>query len=132
MIKCVTLHEDIFYEHFKPYRHPKAKYNTWGGLGLETFGGDLELVHRYPPDYVWTVLEDRFGDDYWIVPGVHFVNRICYLFTELPHYLIPIEIRVKYRPRIFNLTPLGLSRQISQVKRLHAKRQALGKSLHQS
>ena len=127
MIKCIALHEDTFYEHFKPYRHPKAKYDIWGGHGLETFGSDLNLVRRHPPDYVWTVLENGFSDDYWIVPGIHYVNRICYLLTELPHYSIPIEFRVKYRPRLFNLTSLGLTRQISQIKRLQSERQTLNR-----
>lgn len=126
MIKCNTLHEDTFYEHFKPYRHPRRKHNVWGGYGLETFGSDLDLVRCHPLDYVWTVLEDGFSDDYWIVPGIHHVNRICYLLTELPHYSIPVEFRVKYRPTRSNLTPLGLSRQVSRIKRLQSERQSLG------
>jgi len=39
-----VLHEDAFYEFFRPYRHPQAQYDIWGGIGLETFGRDLELV----------------------------------------------------------------------------------------
>lgn len=125
MIKCISLHEDTFYEYFKPYRHPKRKYNVWDGYGLETFGSDFDLIRYHPPDYVWTVLEDGFCNDYWIVPEIHYVNRICYLLTELPHYSIPVEFRVKYRPRLFNITSLGLSRQISRIKRLQSERQAL-------
>ena len=46
---CV-LHEDAFYEYYKPYRHPKASYDIWGGHGLETFGNDLEIVRRHDRD----------------------------------------------------------------------------------
>jgi hypothetical protein len=40
----LRLHEDVFYHYFKPYRHPAAQYEIWGGLGLETFGSDLALA----------------------------------------------------------------------------------------
>jgi len=41
--EMLTLHEDAFYEFFRPYRHNKSNYDIWGGIGLETFGDDLEL-----------------------------------------------------------------------------------------
>ncbi len=42
--EVLLLHEDVFYEYFKPYRHPKAHHNIWGGHGLETFGRPRELA----------------------------------------------------------------------------------------
>ncbi len=117
----MVLHEDAFYDYFKPYRHPKSSYDIWGGHGLETFGGDLQLVLRSDPNYVWTVLEDGMSDDYWIVTGIHYVNRICYLLTEVPHYSMPIDFRVRYRPRPASLTKLGLKRQIARIKRMEAQ-----------
>lgn len=60
-------HEDVFYKHFRPFRHPAARFDIWGGHGLETFGEDLRLVREYDRTYVWTVLD---GDkDQWIIPG---------------------------------------------------------------
>jgi len=60
----LTLHEDTFYEFFRPYRHPESHYDIWGGIGLETFGDDLELVKSLPVESVWTVVD---GDgDQWI------------------------------------------------------------------
>lgn len=117
---CV-LHEDTFYEYYKPYRHPKAKYDILGGHGLETFGGDFDLVCRSDPNYVWTVVEDGMSNDYWISTGIHYVNRICYLLTEVPHHSIPVDFRVRYRSRTLSLTKLGLSRQISRIKKIEAQ-----------
>ncbi len=114
---CV-LHEDAFYEHYKPYRHPKSAHDIWGGHGLETFGSDLKLVMNSDPNYVWTVLEDGMCDDYWITAGMHYVNRICYLLTKVPHHSVPIDFRVRYRPRPTSLTQIGLARQISRIKRI--------------
>ena len=109
-----SLHEDAFYEYFKPYKHPEASFDIWGGHGLETFGADLDLVHLLDPLYVWTIVEGEC--DEWIVSGVHFVNRICYLVTERPHNNIDIEFRTSHKLRM--LTPLGLRRQITCIDRL--------------
>ena len=116
MITPVVLHEDTFYEYFKPYRHPDACHDIWGGLGLETFGKDLETVRNLDESYLWTVLEGCSSNDEWIIPGYHFVNRICYLITEISHQGIVVDFRV--RSRFSFLTPIGLSRQMNKVARL--------------
>ena len=90
---CV-LHEDTFYEYFKPFRHADSQHNIWGGHGLETFGKDLKIVRGQNPAYVWTVVDGESGNQ-WITTGFHYVNRICYLITEKPHNLIPIDFRVR-------------------------------------
>lgn len=113
-----TLHEDTFYEYFEPYRHPEAHFNVWGGIGLETFGKDLEIVRNIKPEYLWTVVDDGEGPDQWISTGYHHVNRVCYLVTRKPHNWINVEFRVPYRMR--SLTPLGMRRQITVLKRLVA------------
>ena len=88
----------------------------WGGLGLETFGQDLDTVRKLDVSYVWTVLDGDSGNDQWITPGIHFVNRICYLITEKSHQGIDVDFRV---PSRFNsLTPIGLKRQINKISRL--------------
>ena len=112
---CV-LHEDTFYEYFKPFRHSDAQHDIWGGHGLETFGKDFETVRRQDPAFVWTVVDGDSGADQWIIAGVHYVNRVCYLVTEVPHNSIPAEFRVRSRPS--SLTLLGLKRQISRIVQL--------------
>ena len=57
MVRSCVLHEDTFYEYFKPVRHPDAQHEIWGGHGLETYGKDLEIAQRYDPDCVWTVVD---------------------------------------------------------------------------
>ena len=116
MITQVALHEDAFYEHFKPYRHPDACHDIWGGLGLETFGKDFETVREMDVSYVWTVLDGDSGKDQWISPGIHFVNRICYLVTEKSHQGIDVEFRIP--SRLNSLTPLGLARQMKKISLL--------------
>lgn len=113
MLKVLTLHEDTFYEYFKPYRHPNAQHDIWGGHVLETFSPDLELVHSLDPLFVWTVVDCEH--DQWIIPGIHYVNRVCYLVTKTPHNDIAIEFRVPWR--LSTLTPLGLSRQLTRINR---------------
>ena len=90
----LVLHEDTFYEYFKPIRHPDAQYDIWGGYGLETFGKDLEVVRCHDQSFLWTVVDDGSGNE-WIATGFHYVNRICYLITEKPHNWISAEFRVR-------------------------------------
>lgn len=124
MDMCV-LHEDTFFEYFKPYCHPKAHFDIWGGIGLETFGDDFEIVRQLPHEYVWTIVDgdcgdDQWitpGDDQWITPGVRYVNRVCYLVSRKPHYWIDVDFRIRHLS-CSSLTPLGLRRQITKLKRL--------------
>ena len=125
MVKPIVLHEDVFYEYFKPIRHAEAHYDIWGGLGLETFGKDLEIVRRYDPAFVWTVVEGGSSSDQWIITGIHYVNRICYLITEIPHNWMDVTFRVS--SRMSSLTELGLKRQMSRLAR-HSKGVSVGTS----
>ena len=119
IIEPVVLHEDVFYEYFRPSRHPLAQHNIWGGHGLETFGEDLSLVRRLDSNYVWTVVDGDSGDDQWITPGIHYVNRVCYLVTERPHMSVAVDFRCPYR--LNSLTKLGMKRQMNKLQRLLAQ-----------
>ncbi len=114
-IEVAVFHEDVFYEYFKPFRHPDAQYEIWGGFGLESFGKDLETVKNHDPAYVWTVIDGESGSFQWIIAGAHHVNRVCYLITEVPHNWIDIEFRIGGRPS--SLTALGLRRQITRLQK---------------
>jgi hypothetical protein len=116
VVKHFVLHEDTFYEYFKPIRHPDAQYDIWGGHGLETFGKDLKIVRSYDPAFRWTVVDGDSGSDQWIITGTHYVNRICYLITGIPHNWIDVTFRVRSCPS--SLTALGLKRQLSNLRRL--------------
>ena len=114
MLTSTCFHEDVFYEYFRPFRHPAAEFNIWGGHGLETFGGDLRLVREYDQKYLWTIVD---GDvDQWIVPGFRYVNRVCYLLTEHPHNDLTVEFRIARNGQ--SLTGVGLRRRIAALHRL--------------
>ncbi len=109
-------HEDVFYAYFLPYRHPASRHNIWGGHGLETFGEDLEVARHANLNFVWTVLDCGEGADPWIVPGQQFVNRICYLLTEVPHNDAPIQFRTEGRPR--PITQRGLACRMTTLRQI--------------
>ena len=113
MMSPATFHEDVFYEYFRPFRHEKSEFDIWGGLGLETFGQDLMLVRSYSTEYVWSVLDGGAGPDQWIAPGIHFVNRVCYMLTELPHDWADVQFRV--HRNMNSLTAMGLKRRLSTL-----------------
>ncbi len=116
MLEPTVFHEDVFYEYFRPFRHPSSHFDIWGGHGLETFGEDLEIVKSYSETFVWTVVDGGEGPDQWIIPGFQFVNRICYLLTEEARDWAPVEFRVEHRPS--SLTLLGLARRTTTLRRL--------------
>ena len=107
---CV-LHEDTFVDYFKPCRPSQARYETWG---LESYGKDWETVSEAPVTHVWTVMDSDVGP--WIVPGIHSVNRICFLLTREPHNWADFAFNAA--PRNAFLSPIGLTRQIATVRRL--------------
>ena len=116
MTTPAVFHEDAFYEYFKPRMHLSEEGDVWGACGLETYGKDFEFISKCDPDYVWTVVDGDSGKKQWIVTGLHFVNRICYIVTTRPHSGLTVEIRVENRPR--SLTSLGLARQTRKLERL--------------
>lgn len=116
MITPTVFHEDTFYEYFKPRSHLSVERDIWGGVGLETYGRDIETVRTHDPNYVWTVVDGDSGRDQWIVAGFHFVNRVCYIISAVPHNGIDVEFRVEQKPR--SLTSLGLRRQVNRLGRL--------------
>jgi hypothetical protein len=109
----IALHEDVFYEYFKPVRQCNSQNDIWGGHGLETFGKDLEIVRRHNPAFVWTVIDGETGSDQWIITGIHHINRICYLISEVPHDWLDVEFRLRF---FRSLTESGLKRQTSRLK----------------
>lgn len=60
---ATLFHEDVFYAYFRPFRHPSSRFNIWGGHGLETFGGDLQIARNFDQNFVWTVVDGGEGPD---------------------------------------------------------------------
>lgn len=113
MQTLITVHEDTFYKFFKPFRHPKAKFDIWGGHGLETFGSDYELVKGFDESCIWTVVEGCASDEECITSGRHLINRVCYLITKISHKNLHIDIACK-NP----YTPLAKVESMAQISLL--------------
>lgn len=122
MLPLTVFHEDVYYAYFRPFRHPLSRFNIWGGHGLETFGGDLQIAISFDQNFVWTVIDGGEGSDQWITPGLHYVNRVCYLLTEVAHDGASIEFRTEGRPR--PMTPRGLTRRMTTLRRIMHSNQA--------
>ena len=53
------------------------------GVFFETYGSEVEFVKTQPPQNVWTMVDD--DHEAVIINGIHFVNRINYIVTEVAH-----------------------------------------------
>ncbi len=108
-----------------------SNFKVWGSVllrGSATAAHLARLRHclagarSLHPHHVWTVLEGGEGSDQWITPGLHYVNRICYLVTRVPHVDAPIAFRIESKPR--PITTIGLARRITTLRRLLVAHQA--------
>jgi hypothetical protein len=87
--------EDKWIEDYKP------KVNKTGTSGFdfgegccmyETYGDELQKIIATDNKYVWTLLVEN--NDWYILSGVHTVNRFGFFITEKPHNFENIEILI--------------------------------------
>jgi hypothetical protein len=81
-----TIDWHSFEKQYKPQRNPYDKNASFDGYLMETYGEEMDLVHQAPTSHVWTVVDSEESDDLLLISGYHYVNRIGYILTELPHY----------------------------------------------
>ena len=71
---------------------------------------------------MWSVLDGGAGPDQWIAPGIHFVNRVCYMLTEVRHDWADVQFRV--HRDMNSLTAMGLQRRLSTPRKVLAMQSA--------
>lgn len=89
---------DDFYETYKPITNNSQtscapiimEGDNAQALGFETYGDDLEKVKQADPRCVFTLVDDGDGG-IQLVSGTHYVNRLAYLITEVPHEGEPLS-----------------------------------------
>jgi hypothetical protein len=94
----IELTEDEFdarYTLIPNHINPSA---TWaigdaGGCLFGTSGAEFELIRRYDPRKVWTLVDGDDGDLY-VVSGLHYVNRVGYLLSREP---VPEDTAIQVR-----------------------------------
>jgi hypothetical protein len=74
---------ETFDEAYKPRKNHLVEGAPFGGWMYETFGKEYEFVKAQPDNTIWTVLDVEGGTI--ISQGWHFVNRLGYIITEIPH-----------------------------------------------
>lgn len=75
----MNITEDQFDEDFRPVQNPHNKDASWNGCLFETYGVEFNFVKSQPKNKVWTVT-----DEGGVVSGLHLVNRVGYIVTEVP------------------------------------------------
>ncbi|MDT8376797.1 MAG: hypothetical protein RQ867_08730 [Mariprofundaceae bacterium] len=70
-----------------------------------------------PATSLWTVVDGDDGDQ-WILAGVHTVNRVCYLVSEVAHDWKEVEFRIPHRD--YSLSEIGLRRQTNRLGKFMA------------
>lgn len=84
-MKAVRITEDEFYEKFKPIKNHIDDNASFDGCMYETYDKEFEFVcqkNQTSPNHIWTIVD--IDGDLVITNGLHFVNRMGYLITEVP------------------------------------------------
>jgi hypothetical protein len=74
------------WDDYKPKQNPLNKLASFSGCLVETFEPEYDLVRKQwyrNKQCIWTLID---GDDgrVYTVAGLHFVNRIGHIITEIP------------------------------------------------
>ncbi len=83
-VSVVTLNEDDWVDTFKPMPDPEdngAGYDCGNGSCL--IEGSCQAFKDADENRIWTLVSDDDGNP-CIVAGVHHVNRLGYIITEMP------------------------------------------------
>ncbi len=72
-----------FVKKYRPLRNPFDPMAACNSCLYGASGHEWAAVRDTPSERVWTVVES--GDQWWIAPGKHFVNRLGYLIAAVPH-----------------------------------------------
>jgi len=73
-------------EKYKPITNPFTKDTQI----FETYGEEYDFIKKTDPKKIWTLVDGDVGT--YIIDGWHYVNRIGYFVTEVPHNNESIEV----------------------------------------
>ncbi|WP_437186765.1 hypothetical protein SH668x_000120 [Planctomicrobium sp. SH668] len=84
----ITLTEDEFDARYPLIENHLNPYATWAfvagrGCLFETHGEEFEFVRQQNPVTVWTLVDGDNGD-WYLLSGLHYVNRVGYLISRVP------------------------------------------------
>lgn len=80
-------------EEYVPVKNHLDDNASFDGCMFETYDEEFVEVLRNADDKrVWTYVEGDEG--LYIIPGLHFVNRLGYLITEKPYTDETIEVKL--------------------------------------
>jgi hypothetical protein len=84
----ITLTDDQWYDTYKPVTNPTGDSGYFVDDDCLVFDwtvpADLAAIEAAGPMHVWTYMDDDDGEP-CIMPGMHRINRIGYMITEVPH-----------------------------------------------
>ena len=90
---------DQWIDQYRPITNPTGDSGFFVDdkcLMFETYDPDLAVVlaaHEKDPNTVWTIVEGEDGELY-LGDGYHYVNRIGYFITEVPHSGTSVSIKL--------------------------------------
>lgn len=95
-VVCIGLSESEFERQYPLVRNHLDPHASWSfdegpGCLFGTRGDEFAFVRSQHPRTVWTLV-DTDGDRHTVISGLHFVNRLGYLVSQVP---VPERTRIE-------------------------------------
>lgn len=78
-MKTITF--EIFEKTYKPIKNPFVQDSSYNGCMFETYGIEVAHVREQDVKKIWTLIDGE-NENWYIIPGFHFVNRFGYFICE--------------------------------------------------
>ena len=78
-----TINYNEWFEEYKPHLNHFTSSPDNDNFIFETFGEELKYVKQQNNKNIWTEIS-RENEEFWIIPGYHFIDRIGFYITEKP------------------------------------------------
>lgn len=104
-MKTITYVE--FEKQFQPLQNPFTEDGSYNNCAFETYEPELTFVKQFDNNKIWTLV-DGDNENWYIIPGYHFVNRQNYFVTEIPWEDENIEVDDNERIKIKDAVEAGL------------------------
>lgn len=73
-----------FVEQYNPVKNRVVSHeSSFDGTLFETYGEEVQYVYSISNDHVWTLVVTE-SNEWLILPGFHYVNRLGYFISQEP------------------------------------------------
>jgi len=124
-----TISYEEWVKQYRPIQNPFNKDGTYNNTAFETYGNEIGYITsgEFKQNCIWTLIISD-NEEFWIIPGLKYVDRFLYFVTEVPWEDENIQVdnnetisvgKAKYSCLEFIENVLGIELTLEQEDMLH-------------